>query len=432
MRSRHFPRARSTLSLAWLCGVLYIVTQLAACGKVDAPPARLAPVPTAASDTLAPAVAALGKQMFFDPSLSISGRMSCASCHSPEFAYGPPNKLAVQLGGPNLTSAGKRAVPALAYVLNRTPRWFREIATDPREQNSEAHPPFGGFTWDGRVDSLHEQAAIPLLDPNEMGNISIEAVVIKLASASYANEFRRVFGETIFNDPALAFRQAAHAIERFELEDKSFHPYTSKYDAYLDKKVQLSAQEKRGLDLFNDPNSGNCAFCHPSAAGANGSHPLFTNYQFEVIGVPRNLEIPANADSHYYDLGLCGSKAGDRENTMFCGMFKTPTLRNSARRGAFFHNGYFHTLEDAVRFYVQRDTHPQRWYPRKKDGTIDKFNDLPEAYRANVDTVDEPLTRKIGEKPAWNDAQIADVMAFLNTLTDGYREIDSNSPKAPH
>ncbi|MFM0158754.1 cytochrome c peroxidase, partial [Paraburkholderia sediminicola] len=67
--------------------------------------------------------AALGKLMFFDPSLSASGKMSCASCHSPSHAYGPPNGLAAQLGGPDMRSQGTRAVPSLRYVLNRTPMW---------------------------------------------------------------------------------------------------------------------------------------------------------------------------------------------------------------------------------------------------------------------------------------------------------------------
>lgn len=370
------------------------------------------------------AVVALGRELFFDPSLSLSGRLSCASCHSPDYAYGPPNNLAVQLGGPEVATQGKRAAPSLAYTLNRSPRWFREFAADPREQNSEAHPPFGGLTWDGRVDTLREQAALPLLDPNEMGNLNIEMVVSKLQQTRYADEFRRVFGETIFTDSQLAFRQAAYAIERFELADPTFHPYSSKYDAYLDGKETLTAQEQRGLELFNDLKRGNCVMCHPSRVGADGSHPLFTNYQFEALGVPRNPEIAANKDPHYYDLGLCGPIRTDQDDPAFCGMFKTPTLRNVARRGAFFHNGYFHTLNDAVRFYVKRDTDPSQWYPRNKNKTVEKFNDLPVDYRDNVDTVDEPLTRKFGDRPAWSDGDIADVIAFLNILTDGYKTID--------
>ncbi len=373
-------------------------------------------------------MAALGKKMFFDASLSASGRMSCASCHSPEHAYGPPNHLPVQFGGADLKQSGKRAVPTLMYALNRTPRWFREQAAKPQEQNSEAHPPFGGFTWDGRVDALRDQAAIPWLDPNEMANPTPAAVVAKIARAAYAGEFRRIFGENIFAETKLAFAQAAQAIEYFELDDASFHPYTSKYDAYLDGKAQLSAREMRGLKLFNDPNSGNCAFCHSSRLGADGSHPLFTNFQFEALGVPRNPALAANADPAYYDMGLCGPLRRDQSQANYCGLFKTPTLRNVAQRGVFFHNGYFHTLKDALRFYVQRDTHPYKWYPRKRNGEVDKFNDLPEEYRGNIDTIDVPLNRKIGDKPVWDDNQIADVVAFLKTLTDGYTAPSQKMP----
>jgi cytochrome c peroxidase len=101
-------------------------------------------------------------------------------------------------------------------------------------------------------------------------------------------------------------------------------------------------------------------------------------------------------------------------------MFRTPTLRNVARRGVFFHNGYFRSLEEVLRFYVQRDTHPEKWYPRKKNGAVDKFNDLPEQYRVNVDTIDVPLNCKLGDAPVWNEKDTADVIAFLNTLTDSY------------
>ena len=71
------------------------------------------------------AISLLGRKIFFDPSLSASGRISCATCHSPSHAYGPPNGLAVQLGGPAVDRQGARAVPSLRYVLNRTPAWNR-------------------------------------------------------------------------------------------------------------------------------------------------------------------------------------------------------------------------------------------------------------------------------------------------------------------
>jgi cytochrome c peroxidase len=99
-------------------------------------------------------------------------------------------------------------------------------------------------------------------------------------------------------------------------------------------------------------------------------------------------------------------------------MFKTPTLRNVASRGAFFHNGRFHTLRDALRFYVRRDTDPELWYPTLASGAVDKFDDLPPRFRTNVDVTDEPLTRHGGDEPAWSDADIDDVICFLETLTD--------------
>jgi cytochrome c peroxidase len=100
-------------------------------------------------------------------------------------------------------------------------------------------------------------------------------------------------------------------------------------------------------------------------------------------------------------------------------MFRTPSLRNVAARRVFFHNGVFHRLEDVVRFYAERDTQPQKWYPHGVDGAVVKFDDLPPQYRGNVDT-QAPFDRHIGDPPALSEADISDILAFLNTLTDGY------------
>ncbi len=382
------------------------------------------------TDPPAAEIAALGRKIFFDQKLSGSGAMSCASCHSPNHAYGPPNGLAVQLGGPGLDRQGARAAPSLRYVLNRTPFWHKEFVGSEIDRLREGEePPKGGFGWDGRFNSLREQAAFPLLAANEMANASPEAVAAKLQRAGYAEEFRRVFGAGIFGDPAKAYAAALSALERFELEDASFHPYTSKYDAYLDGMAALSEAEKRGLALFDDPKRGNCSSCHLDRKGADGSHPLFTDYEFEALGVPRNPEIAANGVREYFDMGLCGPLRGDQSGkSNFCGLFKTPTLRNVATRGAFFHNGRYHSLREALRFYVRRDTHPREWYPSGATGVVDKFDDLPVALRGNVDTIDEPLTRKEGQAPFWNDAEIDDVIAFLKTLTD--RDALPEAPQA--
>lgn len=366
------------------------------------------------------ALAALGKKIFLDASLSASGRMSCATCHSPEHAYGPPNGLAVQLGGQKLDRQGARAVPSLRYVLNRTPIWHKEYIANPAERILEGEePPTGGFGWDGRFNTLHDQATFPLLAPNEMANASPEEFASKLQRASYSSEFRKLLGGQIFADPTKAYSQALLALESFELEDPSFQPYSSKYDDYLDGKVQLSDREQRGLALFDDSKRGNCASCHRDSRGADGSHPIFTDYEFEALGVPRNPEIQANASPNYYDMGLCGPLRSDQSREQkYCGLFKTPTMRNVATRAVFFHNGRFHSLKEALRFYVRRDTDPRLWYPVSPAGAVKKFDDLPNALRANVDLIDEPLTRHEGAAPAWNDREIEDVIAFLKTLTD--------------
>jgi cytochrome c peroxidase len=363
------------------------------------------------------ASAFLGQKLFFDASLSSSGKLSCASCHSPTHAYGPPNARAVQLGGPALTTPGLRAVPSLRYVLARTPIWSHPRPVSLAERLVETdNGPTGGFTWDGRFNTLHEQAAFPLLAPTELASTK-QAIVHTIEHGPYATQFQQVFGQDIF-DPAnvdKAFASALQAIERFELEDASFHPYSSKYDLYLDGKTTLTPQEQHGLALFNDVNRGNCASCHLSAHGADGSHPLFTDFQFEAIGIPRNPKIPANRDPHFYDLGLCGPIRKDQPAKNYCGMFKTPTLRNTATRQVFFHNGRFHTLREVLRFYVERDTNPNEWYPH---GGQDKFDDLPSNLRLNVDLTTLPLSKKKGQTPVWNDQEIDDVIAFLKTLND--------------
>ena len=102
-------------------------------------------------------------------------------------------------------------------------------------------------------------------------------------------------------------------------------------------------------------------------------------------------------------------------------MFLTPTLRNVALRRVFFHNGIFHSLRQVLDFYVNRDLHPERFYPRDAAGDVIKYNDLPARYRTNVDAVDPPFDRRPGDPPALTPAEIQDVISFLDTLTDGYR-----------
>jgi cytochrome c peroxidase len=363
------------------------------------------------------AMAAVGRALFFDTALSASGRLACATCHSPLHAFGPANDLPVQHGGANNSRPGVRAVPSLTYTQNIPS--FTEHFFDAEEDDSIDQGPAGGHTWDGRAQSAHDQARIPLLSPFEMANPSPKEVAAKVRRASYAAEFRDTFGEHVFADPALVFKGVLLALETYEQTPSEFYPYTSKYDAYLRGKTSLTTQELRGLAAFDDPARGNCARCHPSAV-SGGAFPQFTDYGYAAIGVPRNAAIPANSDPRYFDLGLCGPLRTDlTHEPEYCGQFRTPSLRNVAVRRVFFHNGVFHRLEDVVRFYAERDTDPQKWYPRASDGSVLKFDDLPAKYRRNVDK-EPPFDRNTGGRPAMSEADIADIVAFLRTLTDGF------------
>jgi len=174
--------------------------------------------------------------------------------------------------------------------------------------------------------------------------------------------------------------------------------------------------------LFNDPDKANCAGCHTSAPTRDGLPPLFTDHQYEALGAPRNAALASNGDSGYFDLGVCGPQRTDiPEQTQYCGMFTTPSLRNTATRRAFFHNGVFHSLEQVLDFYNFRDTNPENVYPRAADGAVRKYDDLPAKHHANVDVSDPPFDRHAGDAPAMTAQDEADIIAFLKSLTDGYQ-----------
>jgi cytochrome c peroxidase len=407
-----------------------------------------APTVSAVNSTVDLSLSAqVGKKIFFDKALSASGKLSCASCHDPNHAYGPPNDLAVQFGGPALLDSGVRAVPSLRYK-EFTPA-YADLLDNP--DGISAPGPGGGFTWDGRANTLAEHAKIPLLSSFEMANASIAEVVAKLNSASYAALFQQAFGNQAFDDADAAFNNALAALQAYQLEDPSFHPYSSKFDLYAGNKIggTLTFAETRGMEVFTDPNTGNCASCHFQGAGLNGSTGLFTDFSYEAIGVPRNAAIAANGSASYYDLGVCGPLRSDHlprssgAVNAFCGMFKTPTLRNVATRGVFFHNGVMHSLAQAIRFYNTRDTNPEIWYPtaggtpkaspdpgfpayglittQYLGGSVQKFDDLPAAYRVNIDPQLPLDGRPAGSAPPMSEQNIADLICFLNTLTDGYQ-----------
>jgi len=309
----------------------------------------------------------------------------------------------------DMAFSGLRNTPSITYM--RSEIAFR---IDPIDG------PVGGFFWDGRESTLANQATEPFTNPREMAMPDHASVVARLAQAAYADEFKQIYGAKVFDDVETAYTHMTEALAAFETEDKRFASFTSKFDEVQRGAAIYSAAEARGFALFTDGSKGNCAACHPADVGAFGALPIFTDRTYDNLGVPRNPEIPANADPAYHDLGLCNNAAIQLSHPELCGAFKVPSLRNVALRHSFFHNGRFHTLKDALTFYVQRDTNPEKFYPRKPDGTIDKFDDLPPPYRRNVNQDEVPYNRSPGDAPALTDAEIDDLIAFLGTLSDGY------------
>ena len=386
-------------------------------------------------------IAQLGERIFHDITLSASGQMSCATCHDPSHHYGPPNALPAMLGGPKLDQQGFRPAPTLTYLERHLPF---SVGPDKDEDENSSVPlqvalavgakhapktahntadsaanlvPQGGLFWDGRVDTLQEQAIQPLLNPAEMANASAAAVAAKLRARPYAPLFTKMFGAAILDQPDQLVAEAMFAAARYQIEEPTFHPYTSKFDYWLEGKARFTPAEMRGYVLFNDPDKANCGGCHLDKPSPDGIPPVFTDEQFEALGAPRNPKLLANRDPNYFDLGICGPYRLDMSNdTQFCSMFSTPTLRNVVTRRAYFHNGVFTNLKQVMDFYAFRDVEPQKVYPGGA-----KYDDIPPAYRANVDTVDPPFDRNLGDPPAMTEHDEDDIIAFLQTLTDGYR-----------
>jgi cytochrome c peroxidase len=467
------PHARWDLAF----GLLVVAAAATGCGGSGTGPstdAAAAPAPPSLS-----AIALAGKALFADASLSVSGRQSCATCHvqSRAFTADPATDhgLPVPLGGPNMDQTGFRNTPSLMYA-SFTPPFSLDGG------------PVGGFFRDGRASSLAAQAQQPFLTPFEMANQDAAEVVARLQnSAATLALFVAAYGEGALGDPDTALEDMGLAIAAYETEDADFHPFSSKYDYWLQGQAQLTAAEQSGLNLFNNPTKGNCTACHPSQAQGFSSHALFTDFSFDNIGVPRNWKIPANtpnalspidgaalatvltpvdvpadAEYAYYDMGLCGplapspSDVNARPNlsatTSLCGVFKVPSLRNVAVTSPYFHNGVFSDLHQVVEWYVTRDINNDAGNnpnpvaagpggnPYVTVGTfyttaggapdLYEYNDLPAEYDANVNVGEVPYTPPTfggGQAPTLTPEEIDDVVAFLCTLTDGF---DPNNPAA--
>ena len=352
-----------------------------------------------ASSAAAPdpdAEARLGAMLFFDARLSQPEGQSCASCHSPQTGFADPRRAFPTSEGAQTGRFGPRNAPTLTYAAT-----VPALHLDPDEGIY-----VGGLFWDGRADTLESQAIGPLFHPLEMGIPDAESLLTRLRALGYAADFERVYGAGAVATGEAALQSVTRALAAYQ-RTAELSPYTSKYDYYLRGQAELTAQELRGLRLFDAEDKGNCAACHPSTRQDDGSPPLFTDFTYDNLGVPRNTASgflrqaaahnPAGAD--YRDIGLAAT-TGRAEDE---GKFRVSTLRNIELTAPYMHNGIFDTLEEAVRFYNARDVSDEWGAPE---------------ISANVNT------EELGNLGLTED-EVADIVAFMKTLTDGY------NPPAP-
>ena len=263
------------------------------------------------------AMAQLGRRVFFDRTLSSSGRLSCASCHSPQHAYGPPNDLPVMQGGAALCAPGRargavadvsRAPTELQHRPGRcrrtrgaTPtrrRRARGVRIAPKSAQNAAQSaqnlvPQGGLFWDGRVEHAAEPGARAAAQPARDGRRQRRARRGEAAPRAVCGADRAVVRPARIR-AARAWRSARRCSRSRAIRSRSraFHPYSSKYDAWLEGKARLTPAEARGLTAVRRSGTARTARrCHLDRPDANGLPPLFTDHQFEALGVPRNAAL---------------------------------------------------------------------------------------------------------------------------------------------
>jgi cytochrome c peroxidase len=266
----------------------------------------------------------LGRQLYFDPRVSLDGTVSCASCHDPAKGWTDNAPTSTGIDG---QVGGRSAPTVLNTAYGRT------------------------MFWDGRAPSLEGQAQGPIQNKIEMGDQSYKQIVERLRGISgYREQFRKVFGTDVTLD---GMAKAIAAFERTALTGNSaFDKYSRGKPDVPETFKHLTESEKRGMVLFglrlqdDDPfrvdsallRKANCTACH---AGDN-----FSDEQFHNLGVGFDEKTGQLADLGRYEISPIGAKYKAEK-----GAFKTPTIRDITRTAPYMHDGSEKTLEQVVEFY---------------------------------------------------------------------------------
>ncbi|MBX2844392.1 MAG: cytochrome-c peroxidase [Flammeovirgaceae bacterium] len=299
----------------------------------------------------------LGRMLFYEKKLSGNNTQACASCHQQKNAFSDSNRFSEGIDG----IEGKRNSMSIANLL-----WNQK------------------FFWDGRANSLEEQALIPIQDPIEMHQ-SLDEVVAKLQSSDiYPSKFKAAFESEI-----ITAENIAKAIAQFE---RTLISSNSKYDLYLKGEYDLTPQEQLGLDLFfTHPvpqaglRGGNCGDCHTNVL-TSGDLNEFDGFHNNGL----------DEDNSMQDKGLCNVTEKDFDQAKF----KAPTLRNIALTAPYMHDGRFNSLEEVLDHY---DLHI------KKSTTLDPL--IREASN-ELTLPEDPI------KLFLTNEEKAAIKAFLHLLTD--------------
>ncbi|GMU92171.1 MAG: hypothetical protein AMXMBFR4_12290 [Candidatus Hydrogenedentota bacterium] len=270
----------------------------------------------------------LGKLLFFDPILSGSNTMSCATCHHPDHGFADGRALGMGAGG-----AGEGPERTGGAELKRNTPTVWNAAFN--------HLQF----WDGRAKDLEEQARGPITSADEMNEDRDRLIAELKAIPEYVELFQAAFGGPA--EEAVTFDHVVDAIASFERTVLSFN---SRFDRYTQGDMAaLNESEKRGLKLFRSVKT-RCFECH--------RFPHFADDTFRVIGVPEpGGRLPDE-----------GRAEVEGQGPRFA--FKVPTLRNIELTAPYMHNGIFATLEEVIDFYAQGGG---RQFPNPPPGIDDKI-----------------------------------------------------------